>query len=922
MIHRLACAAAVTAALVLSGCGKGSDEDLLASGKALLAKQDTKAAIIQFKSALQKNPDSSETRLLLGKALLESGDAPQALIELRKAQELQQPDEQVVPAIARAMLMVGEEANLIAQYGELSLRDPAAAADLLTSVATAHAIKRNLDKARALTLEALRLQPGFPAAVLVSARLRVADGDIDGAIGMLDQLLQANPKEERAGLLKAELLLGAKRDADGALATYRQMLQTRPGSVAARSAAASILLQQGKVEEARTDVAELKKTSPRHPETLLLEAQLAFNDKDYKRTREITEQVLKAMPENLRVLELAGYTEFRLKNYLQAEALLAKTIKLSPRNLGARHVLTQSFLRSGQPEKALEALQPVLEGGKPDAGSLSLAGEAYLQLGDAKRSEDAFARAVKIDPQNARVRTSAALAQMARGNNAGAAGDLENIAAADSGPRADLALVSARLRQGDTAGALKAIDGLEKKLPDQPLAPFLRGRVLLMKKDNAGATKAYETALARDPQYFPAVAALAAINLADGKPDEARKRFDAHLVAQPKSWQARMALAELDLRTGAPTDKVIASLREAVKANPAEVRTHLGLVNRLIAAGDTKAALQAAQEAAGALPNRFEIVELQGRAELAAGDVQRAITTFKRLTSMQPRNPMPEMRLAEAYLSSKEYESARRSLQRATELAPDLFAPRRSLALLAAHEGRYDEALRIARDAQKRQPRDASAFLLEGEVEVARKGWDAAAVALRAAQQRAPASSDVALRLHAALLAGGKAAEADRLSADWLKSNPKDTAFIYYLGDQALARNDLPAAEARYRAVLDIQPENALALNNVAWLLTKQGKPGALPLAEKANQLMPERAPLLDTLSTVLEANNQLPKAIETQKRAIAADPKDSTLPLRLAKLYIKAGDKDRARAELEALAKLGDKFNGQAEVAALLKTL
>lgn len=922
MIHRLASAATIAAALVLAGCGKGSDEDLLASGKALLAKQDVKGAVIQFKSALQQNPNSPEARFLLGKALLESGDAAQALIELRKAQELQQPDELVVPAIARAMLMVGDEANLIAQYGDLALRDPAAAADLLTSVATAHAIKRNLDKARALSLEALRLQPGFPAAVLVSARLRVADGDLDGAIGMLDQLLLANPKEERAGLLKAELLLAGKRDADGALATYRQLLQARPASVAARSAAAGLLLQQGKVDAARADVAELKKTAPRHPETLLLEAQLAFNDKDYKRAREITEQVLKAMPENLRVLELAGYTEFRLKNYLQAEALLAKTVKLSPRNLGARQVLTQSFLRSGQPEKALEALQPVLETGKADAGSLSLAGEAYLQLGDAKRSEDAFARAVKADPQNARVRTSAALAQMARGNNAVAAGDLENIAAGDSGPRADLALVSARLRQGDTAGALKAIDGLEKKLPDQPLAPFLRGRVLLMKKDNAGATKAYETALSRDPQYFPAVAALAAINLADGKPEEARKRFDAHLAAQPKSWQARMALAELDLRTGAPVAKVITSLREAVKANPSEARTHLALVNRLIASGEGKAALQAAQEAAGALPNRFEVVEALGRAELAAGDMQRAITTFKSLTSMQPRNPLPEMRLAEAYLSSKENESARRSLQRASDLAPDLFTPRRSLALLATHEGRFDEALRIARDAQKRQPRDAAAFLLEGEIEVARKGWDAAVVALRAAQQRAPTSGDVALRLHAALLAGGKTGEADRLATDWLKSQPKDTAFIYYLGDQALARNDLPGAEARYRAVLELQPENALAMNNVAWLLTKQGKPGALPLAEKANQLMPERAPLLDTLSIALEQENQLPKAIEVQKRAIAVDPKDGTLPLRLAKLYIKSGEKDRARAELEALAKLGDKFKGQAEVATLLKTL
>ena len=152
----------------------------------------------------------------------------------------------------------------------------------------------------------------------------------------------------------------------------------------------------------------------------------------------------------------------------------------------------------------------------------------------------------------------------------------------------------------------------------------------------------------------------------------------------------------------------------------------------------------------------------------------------------------------------------------------------------------------------------------------------------------------------------------------------RGTGFV--IGDGTLVATNfhvLPAgAEARYRAVLEVQPDNAMALNNVAWLLVKQGKPGALPLAERANQLLPDRAPLLDTLATVLEAEKQLPKAIDAQKRAIVLESKDPGLVLRLAKLYIKSGEKDRARAELEVLTKLGDKFAGQSEVASLLKTL
>jgi predicted Zn-dependent protease len=145
---------------------------------------------------------------------------------------------------------------------------------------------------------------------------------------------------------------------------------------------------------------------------------------------------------------------------------------------------------------------------------------------------------------------------------------------------------------------------------------------------------------------------------------------------------------------------------------------------------------------------------------------------------------------------------------------------------------------------------------------------------------------------------------------------------LFYQGDIALSRKDFAAAESRYRNVLDLQPNNALALNNVAWMLASQGKPGGVALAEKANSLLPDRAPLLDTLALALEADNQLPKAIEAQGRAIRLEPGDSGLVLRLAKLYIKSGDKVRAKAELEALAKLGDKFSGQAEVATLMKSL
>lgn len=908
-------------ALLLSGCFGESEESLIASGKEYLEKNDPKAAQIQLKSALQKNADSAEARTLLGKALLAGGDPAAAVVELGKALELKASEDDVVPDLARAMLAIGEEGKLVTQYGSLRLKGETAAADLRSSVATAYLMQGQVDKAREAVQLALLAQPTYAPALILRARLLAADDDIDGALAVLDQVLGRDPAEYRAGVLKGEILRIGKKDEAGAMQAFRKVLETRPETVAAHSAIVTMFYEQGKPDEAKAQIEQMKMVAPNHPDTLFFQAQVAFNDKDYKGSREITDRLLQAAPGNLRVLELAGAAEYRLRNYPQAENFLGQVIKGAPGALLPRHLLAQTYLRSGQPNKTIEVLQPVLESKQVDGTSLALAGEAYLQMGDARRSEEAFRLATQAAPDNARVRTSAAIAQMSRGNNAAAVAELEKIAAGDGGPRADLALVSARLRQNDIPGALKAIDALEAKLPDQALPHNLRGRVLLLKNDLPAATASFEAALAKDPKYFPAVASLAAMDLNAGKPEAARKRFENLIKVDPANYQARLALAEISSRSGAVPEEVARLISEAVRSSPAEPAPRLMLVNHYLALGDTKSAMTAAQDATATLPNNLLIMDALGRAQFASGQGQQAVSTFKKLAALQPTNPLHLTRLADAHVATGDTASAAAALRRALELRPGMVPAKRGLAAIALLENRPRDALAIAREMQKSDPKSAVGYLLEGDAEAFGRNWPAAATAFRASLQRDPASG-TAVKLHNALNAGGKRAEADRMAAGWLKDHPQDAAFRFYLGDAALSRRDFAAAETYYRAVVDLQPKNALALNNVAWLMVQQGKPGALAMAEKANELLPDRAPLLDTLATAQAAENQVAKAIKTQQRAIQRSPDDPSLKLNLARLYIKSGEKDFARAELEALAKLGDKFPAQAEVSNLLKSI
>ena len=224
----------------------------------------------------------------------------------------------------------------------------------------------------------------------------------------------------------------------------------------------------------RQDIAitrELRKLHPdlqvewlaQDPVTRLLEAQIAFLRKDYAATREITTPLLQLAPNNAMLLQLAGAAEFHLRNLPQAENLLAQAVKIAPGMPLARQLLAQTYLRTGLPEKALETLAPMIDGPQPRAELLTLAGEAHLQTGDAKRAEEMFSRATKVNPEQPRARTALALGQIGKGDAAGGLAALESVSAADPGATADLALVASHLRRGDVDKALKAIDSLERK---------------------------------------------------------------------------------------------------------------------------------------------------------------------------------------------------------------------------------------------------------------------------------------------------------------------------------------------------------------------------------------------------------------------------------------------------------------------------
>ena len=922
--------APILLAAALAACGQRSEQDMLVAAQKRIEQKDAAGAIIELKNLLQKNPDNAQGRQLLGKMLLESGDLAGAEIELRRALEKGAPRDELVPLLAQTLLNSGQSRKVIGEFSDQSLADPQAMATLQQYLTQAYLVEGNLPLAKMAAARALQLAPESEGAVLASARTKLAGGFPDEALAALDELLQRSPKAFKALQLKAEVLL-ARGKVEPAEPLLARVLELDPGNYEARSLLVRLAFGRQQLDAAAKLIDGMPPALAKKPQGRFLQAQLALAKNDAAKAKELALPLLKLMPNYLPLLRLASGAHQQLDELADAENLLNQALKLAPEDLGLRRQFAALQLQRRAPAKTLETLAPVLEAGKADAETLLLAGKAHLMQGNFEGADQAFGAAAKLRPDDAKTQAALALTAIARdGATAGGAGrakadaalsQLRELAAKDSSSNYDLMIVNTLMRRQDLAGALAAVDKLAPKMKDSPVPDGLRGRIQLMRKDNAAAQAAFQAALKADAGYLPAVLGLVAIDMQAQRSDAAIKRLEGFIANQKGSPQARLALAELLIQTRAPMERVTEVLATAVREEPNEPGLRLALIDHQLRLGHTAQAAQAAQEAAAAQPQNPDLLERLARTQLATGDKAQAGKTYTRLTALAPARAYGWLGLAQLRILDKDYAGAEREVKRALEAEPASVVAQRLLIQLAARQGRTDEALAALHERQKKYPREAFALIAEADIELGRQRPDAAAALLRKATAL-PDPADAAPRLFAVLLANKKRDEALAFETQWQASHPQDGAFLTAAADLTLARGDFDGALARYEALLKRSPDSIPLINNVAWLRSKTGKPGARELAERGLKLQPEDGALRDTYATVLANEKQFDKAISQQRQLVADQPDQPSYRLNLAQILVQSGDKAAAKVELEGLARLGAKFPQQKDVEALLKTL
>ena len=914
---------AVLACVLLVACRNEDPAALIGSARDYQAKGDHRAAIIQLKNALQKQPENGEARLLLGQSNLVVGDPATAEKEFRKASEFGQAPAVVLPLIAIALLDNGETAKVVEEFGARRLDDPRADAALRVVVAQAQLRLRKIDDATASFAAALAADPANVQAQLGQARLAAMTGKLDEASTAVDVIAAAHPKSSDALLLQGALRL-AHGDRAGARMSLEQAVDAEPAKSQARLELIALLIGEGQMDAATAQIKAAREARGGDLRLLYFEALIAYEKKDLATARDLAQQLVKRAPDHVPSLVLAGAVELQDRQLTMAENYLQKAVLLAPQNEGARKLLVRAYMGSNQPTRAIEAIQPLITAGvQIDAATMMLAGETYLANGDLKQASNFFAAAKQSKPQETAARIRLGQIAMVTGDPDRGIRELEAATGVEGAPvQADLALVAGYMRRGETAKALATAQGLVKKQPADPVAYQVLGSVHVARKELPAARAAYQKALDAKPSYLPAVAGLARIDLAENKPADARARFAAAVEREPNNDLALLALAEVLSATKAPSKEVAAALQRAIVVRPQSATARLALINLYLQDKDTRAALATAQEAAVSLPNDLRVLDALGRAQLAAGETNQALETFTRLSAAQPQSTAPLLRIAAVYNSRTEPEKALEVLARAQKLTPADPAIGRDLVVGYLMAGKVDEALKQAKALQAAAPKAATGYVLEGDVYAGSRQWNPAERAYRDAMKADPQSVVSALKLHGVLLNAGKKAEAEALARKLLAERPNDTVFRSYLAEQALRSKDLKASVALYQAVIAQQPDDVAALNNLAWASGQLGDAKAIGYGERALQLAPDSPLVLDTVGVLLVGQGDTAKGVDYLARAVSLAPDRPDIRLNYAKALLKAGRTEDARKELTQLQGLAQDYAGKPEVAALLKQI
>lgn len=398
-----------------------------------------------------------------------------------------------------------------------------------TSLARIHFAKGDRVLAERLTDAVLQADPNNRDALLVKARMLVAQGDYQQAVVVLRTIVRDKPDAADALQLLGESLL-AQGYIDLAIDTFSQLVQVAPTNMPAKVRLAQLLSAHGEPDRALALLAMLTKYEPSYPVGWESTARIAIDAKNWNLAEDAIKQ-LEALPDQARTATfLRGQIAVAHNKPDEAMALFKQVIAPDVTSPIAGHALRELVDLALAQGKLTEIISYLETFGPSSPQVAILLGRCYLEQGRKDAAAAAYDRAIAA--QTTDVEAYLARAQIDKENNKIDAA-MQILAKADDLSHADLRPLMARadltLAAGHPQEALVLYETALARNPRADAAANNAAQLIAdyMQNDQAALEKARILAerFIRSPSpYF--LDTLAWVYFRQGRDDQAQTIFE------------------------------------------------------------------------------------------------------------------------------------------------------------------------------------------------------------------------------------------------------------------------------------------------------------------------------------------------------------------------------------------------------------
>lgn len=247
------------------------------------------------------------------------------------------------------------------------------------------------------------------------------------------------------------------------------------------------------------------------------------------------------------------------------------------------------------------------------------------------------------------------------------------------------------LESGDVRSARAIVDEARRRLPEDALAEFLRGRVAVKEGDLRQAAEAYRAAADKDPDFPGVYAALGEV-LADLGDTGGAARALEQAVERGEGGAAASYNMGVVLNDNGRFREAIPHLKRAIDLDPRRKDAYRALGIAYRKSDQFSRAAQTYQSIVDRFgPESRDLYQL-AFSQAKIGDHRDAARNYSTVVALEPDNRLAHYSLAQSLMQIEEYEKAAEHFQKALELQGDFHAASFSLALCYQKMGDYERA--------------------------------------------------------------------------------------------------------------------------------------------------------------------------------------------------------------------------------------